>query len=107
MVLVLLIFIIGQRFVLSDAVTEKQTRMRETLKIMGMRTWVNGLSYFVTHAIFSIYTAILVTITFWVLRFFTFEEGLILFLLVNIYSIAMIFMTMTVSTFFSDAKLAI
>jgi hypothetical protein len=45
---VLLIFITGCRFVLSQPVVDKETKMRETLKILGMKTSAYGLSYFLT-----------------------------------------------------------
>ena len=51
MVLVLMIFISGQRFVLSEPVVDKETKMRQTLRIMSMRSSVYGLSYFITQAI--------------------------------------------------------
>jgi hypothetical protein len=46
-----MIFISGQRFVLSEPVVDKETKMRETLRIMSMRSSVYGLSYFITQAI--------------------------------------------------------
>ena len=43
MAIVLMIFITGQRFVLSEPVVDKETKMRETLRIMSMRSSVYGL----------------------------------------------------------------
>ena len=106
MILVLLIFITGQRFVLSEPVVDKETKMRETLKILSMRTSVYGLSYFITQAIFSLFTALLVTLTFWLLRFFSFGGGLVFFISMILYGLSMIFKSMALSTLFSDSKVA-
>ena len=45
-------------------VIDKETKMRETLKIMSMKTGAYGLSYFLTQVIFTIFVAIALTIIF-------------------------------------------
>jgi hypothetical protein len=64
MAIVMLIFITWQRLVLSEPVLDKDTKMRESLGIMSMRSSVYGLSYFITQAIFSLFTSLIITLTF-------------------------------------------
>jgi hypothetical protein len=106
MFIVLLIFITGQRFVLSEPVVDKETKMRETLRIMSMRSSVYGLSYFITQAIFSLFTTLIVTLTFCMLRLFSPGEALLFFISLIFYGLSMIFKSMALSTLFSDSKVA-
>ena len=106
MFIVLLIFITGQRFVLSEPVVDKETKMRETLRIMSMRSSVYGLSYFITQAIFSLFTTLIVTLTFCMLRLFSPVEALLFFISLIFYGLSMIFKSMALSTLFSDSKVA-
>ena len=106
MILVLMIFISGQRFVLSEPVVDKETKMRETMRIMSMRSSVYGLSYFITQAIFSLFTALIVTIAFGLLKFFSAQDGVIFFITLALYGLSMIFKALALSTLFSDSKVA-
>ena len=45
-------------------VVDKETKMRETLKIMSMKTGAYGLSYFLTQVIFTLFVALILTIMF-------------------------------------------
>ena len=100
------IFIAGQRFVLSEPVVDKESKMRESLRIMSMPSSVYGLSYFITQALFSLFTSLVITITFCLLKFFTPMEGVIFYITLMFYGLAMIFKCMAVSTFFTDSKVA-
>ena len=106
MVLVLMIFISGQRFVLSEPVVDKETKMRETMRIMSMRSSVYGLSYFFSQAIFSLFTTLIVTIAFGLLRFYSASNGIIFFVCLALYGLSMIFTSLALSTLFSDSRVA-
>jgi len=56
--------------VLSQPVVDKETKMRETLRILSMKTSAYGLSFFFTQAIFAVITSIVVSVTFLILGFF-------------------------------------
>ncbi len=106
---VLLIFITGCRFVLSQPVVDKETKMRETLRILSMKTSAYGLSYFFTQAIFAVLTSLLISITFAIIGFFRYTANgnfVIFFLAVLIYGLSTIFFSMALSTLFSDSKIA-
>ena len=59
-----LCFAAASRFILSQVVIEKESKMKETLKILSLKTAAYGLSFFFTQLIFSLMTAVLVTLTF-------------------------------------------
>jgi len=83
--------------------------MRETMRIMSMKTTAYGLSYFFTQAIFAVITSFMISITFLALGVFgrnpwgTFLQFLIAVL---IYGLTTIFQSMALSTLFSDSKIA-
>ena len=62
-------FSITCRFILMQMVIDKETKMRETLKIMSMKTGAYGLSYFLTQLIFTIFIAIVLTVIFTIKNF--------------------------------------
>ena len=47
------------RFILSQMVVEKETKMKEALKILSLRTSAYGLSFFLTQLVFCVFTALL------------------------------------------------
>jgi ABC-2 family transporter protein len=57
-------FSVSARFILMQMVADKQTKMRETLKIMSMKTGAYGLSYFLSQVIYVIFTTIAFTVAF-------------------------------------------
>jgi hypothetical protein len=44
-------------FILNEMVADKESRMRESLKIMSLNRWSYGLSFFITQGIFAIFTS--------------------------------------------------
>ena len=52
------------RFILSQVVIDKETKMKESLRILSLKSGAYGLSYFITQSIFTIVTALLMTATF-------------------------------------------
>lgn len=88
-------------------VIDKETKMRETLKIMSMKTAAYGLSYFIIQQIFILVIAILLTITFMVLKYITGFNS-ILFLIVMLFQgVSFTFMSMAITTIFSDSKISV
>ena len=79
--------------------------MRETLRIMRMRSFIYGLSYLFTHGILSLITAVIVTVI-CMLKLFSFKEATIFFISVLLYGLSMISISMNLSTCFSDSKVA-
>lgn len=100
-------FSTAARFVLSQVVIEKEQKMRETLKILSLKTGAYGLSFFFTQLIFSIFTALLVVLTFSIVGYLEGAMIVPFFIAVVIYAMAFILYTLFITTFFSDSKLAV
>ena len=106
---IILIYITGCRFVLSQPVVDKETKMRETLRILSMKTSAYGLSFFFTQAIFAFFTSIFISLTFLLIGFFQgkgFFAFIAFWMAVLVYGFSTIFMSMGLSTLFSDSKIA-
>lgn len=80
--------------------------MKETLKILSLKTGAYGLSFFFTQLIFSFFTALLVTITFTLINYIDTSMIFPFLIAVLLYAMAFILYTLFVTTFFSDSKLA-
>ena len=80
-VLVPTAFSLTCRFILMQMVVDKETKMRETLRIMSMKTGAYGLSYFLTQVIFTIFVAIVLTIIFTVKNMIATSDALPLFVI--------------------------
>jgi len=87
-------------------VIEKESKMKETLKILSLKTGAYGLSFFFTQILFSMFTAIIVTVTFWATKSLEGSQIFPFLIAILIYSMAFIFFTMFLTTFFSDSRLA-
>jgi hypothetical protein len=81
--------------------------MRETLRIMSMKSGAYGLSYFLTQVIITIFTAIVLSIVFSIKSFIPSGEGFVLFIILLLQGISMLFMSMIITTLFRDSKLSV
>lgn len=88
-------------------VIDKETKMRETLKIMSMKTGAYGLSYFLTQVIFTIFIAIVLTVVFTIKSFVSSGDAFTLFIILMFQGISMLFMSMVITTLFRDSKLSV
>ena len=94
------------RFVLSQLVNDKESKMRETLRIMSLSRVSYSLSYFVMQGLVSILSSVIMCS--WVVNItYYFPDGGIYYMLVCIlFGLANISFTMALSTLFADSKLA-
>lgn len=88
-------------------VVDKETKMRETLRIMSMKTGAYGLSYFLTQLVFVVFISFLMAMTFALVGFFEGADNIWFFLLMIFNGIAMTFFSMSITTLFSDSKISI
>ena len=86
-------------------VEEKETRMREVLKIMGLRDWVHQLSWFLTAFVLFFWIALSTTI-FTTSFLFRFSNKVLIFLYFFLFSMSEISLSFLVAVFFSNSKLA-
>jgi ATP-binding cassette subfamily A (ABC1) protein 3 len=86
-------------------VEEKETRMRELMKIMGLKDWVHGLSWFLSGFILFFWIALTST---WITTgtFIISSNGFLIFLYFFFFCMSEINFAFLVSVFFGNAKLA-
>ncbi len=65
-------------------VVDKETKMRETLKIMSMKTGAYGLSFFLGQSIFIVIISLIMTVTFYYINYISDANGVLLFLVMII-----------------------
>jgi hypothetical protein len=90
---------------LKDIVEEKETRMRETMKIMGLRVWVLNLSWFLTATVMFFIIGVVMT---WLMTrsFLSQSSPSLVFFYIMLFLMTEIAFVFLLSTFFSKAKLA-
>lgn len=88
-----------------SVVEEKETRMREIMKIMGLREWVHQLSWFLSAFILFLWIAL--CFTFITKRSFLLKSNvLLLFIFFFLFCLSEISFSFLISVFFSNSKLA-
>lgn len=102
---------LSARFLLYNMVQEKNNKMKETLKLMSLSTYSYGLSYFLFQSIFAILSGMIITFPIFNDRNFfgpidTHKKSFELTVCTILLYVSAIPFTMTLSTFFSDEKVA-
>jgi len=115
-----IMFIQGVIFIMNMMVSDKESKMRETLKIMGLSTNAYAISYILMQGILALIStlifiiALLVpmypgkfgTYVFFIASKFGHLSVLYLFLAVFFFGLSLLCLAQVMSTWFSDAKLA-
>ncbi|XP_071106304.1 phospholipid-transporting ATPase ABCA3-like [Haliotis cracherodii] len=108
----MLSFIITALSIVKDVVHEKERKLKESMKMMGLSNWLHWMAWFIKYLLFSLISIILMTI------FFSVRVGpkhenvigntdpFILFLFLIIYCISAICFCFAVSVFFKKANSA-
>ena len=86
-------------------VLEKETKIKETMKIMGLSAWAANLSWVITMVAQSTVTVLLMTLL-GARTVFSYSNPFLIFLFLFIFSLALVMFVFLVSTFFSKAKTA-
>ena len=104
-------------FVLNEVVADKESRMRETLRIMSLNRWSYALSYFIKQGIFAMFTSIVLFFTFYFAMTVNLGKGNegvdknfrqynILFWGFVLFGLNIVSLSMVLSTMFTDSKLS-
>jgi|Transcript_37574 hypothetical protein len=103
-----IIFQQSSNYIANQMVRDRETRMKESLKIMGLEPWIYSLSFLVQRTIWMILTTFFVCFFIWLLNSEVYSFGLImqLFLALLLFGTGMLSFTMFAQNFFKDAKLA-
>ena len=94
-------------YVANEMVRDKETKMKETLKIMGLKPWIYALSFLVQQGSWLIFPCLSTTITLYVFvsDFLDAAKCVTLFFSFWLYSLGMLSLTMVLSNFFRNSKL--
>ncbi len=95
------------RFILNNTVYEKETKMRESLKIMSLEEGAYALSYLLAQMVFITFSDIIFVITFLVTNVFTLAYIVPVFFNIFFFGASLIMFCLALSTVFSDSRLAV
>ena len=104
------LFSFAQRFILQSIVEDKMNKMRETLQLMSLTRFGYAVSFFIFQGIFAIIGALIFAVGMYnyaaVFPNDPSKDSFIFGLAVFLFALAQIPYCMTLSTFFTDSKLA-
>lgn len=89
-----------------ELVYEKEKRLREAMKIMGLRTWVYWVSWFIKAALFLLISVILMTIIAVAGKVTQNSNGFAVFLFLFLYALSVIALAFFFSTLFNSSSVA-
>eukprot|EP00118_Oscarella_pearsei_P005154 m.23294 g.23294 ORF g.23294 m.23294 type:complete len:1794 (+) comp28455_c0_seq2:102-5483(+) len=104
-ILLIVAFIYTAGTVVKELVLEKQERLKETMKMMGLANWIHWLAWFIKQFSFNFISVVLMTLIAVFGNVFKESNGFIIFLFFLIFILAGIAFTFMISSFFSSAKL--
>lgn len=101
------IFESSTKYVANQMVRDRETKMKETLKIMGMESWVYATGFMVMRGIWMTIPVLLVVIFIWLFNKTELGDGILvyLFLLLWLFGAAMLTFTLFVQNLFSSPNL--
>lgn len=85
---------------------EKEKRLKEAMKMMGLSNWVHWFSWFIKALLFSLLTVIIITVILTVGHVFKHTAPGVTFVYLLLYAISTIAFCFMISTFFSSANTA-
>eukprot|EP00111_Clytia_hemisphaerica_P020496 TCONS_00060371-protein len=99
----ILAFIYTAVMIVKELVAEKQSRLKESMKMMGLANWMHWAAWFVKVMVFFLIVIILQTILLKVGRIFEFADASVVFFFLLFYTLASTFSLFFLSTLFSNA----
>ncbi|KAK9882111.1 hypothetical protein WA026_018953 [Henosepilachna vigintioctopunctata] len=85
---------------------EKEKQLKESMKIMGLPTWLHWTAWFLQYFIPFLIVGIIITITFTVGNILTYTHWSLVFILLILYILGLITFSFALSVFFSKANRA-
>jgi hypothetical protein len=99
-------FAMACRYILSQVVYEKEMKMKETMKIMSLRTLPYGMTFFISQTFFTILASVMITIAFYIKKMFVGDKIMPFYFTVLLFGMAITSFSLTLTAFFSDSKLS-
>ncbi|KAI6654313.1 ATP-binding cassette sub-family A member 3-like [Oopsacas minuta] len=106
-ILIVFSFIYTAGTITKEIVIEKETRLRESMKMMGLLNWVNWLSWFTKQIIFMSLVVVCLALELHFGLIFSLSNFLIIFIWLMLYVCYMISLSFLVSTFFTSSRLGL
>lgn len=88
-------------------VGEKENKIKEGMKIMGLKDSVFWLSWFIIYGIFVLFLSIICCFLLFILQVFQNTNILLIFLLVLLYSLSIIMFGFMITPFFDKSRVSI
>ncbi|XP_071958195.1 phospholipid-transporting ATPase ABCA3-like [Antedon mediterranea] len=103
--LLIFAFIYSAGTIVKELVIEKETRLKESMKMMGLANWIHWLAWFVKTYSFLLISIILIVILFKAGKIFEYSNGFILLLYFMCWAFANTMWNFMISVFFSRSRL--
>ena len=105
-VLLIISFIYSVAVITQTIVLEKELRLKEVMKIMGLNNSVHLFAWFITYFVQLSIVVILLTIILSYGKILTHSDPVLIFIILEIFCVATICFSFLISAFFSEAKIA-
>uniref|UniRef100_UPI00398EA350 retinal-specific phospholipid-transporting ATPase ABCA4 isoform X2 n=1 Tax=Pristiophorus japonicus TaxID=55135 RepID=UPI00398EA350 len=105
-IFMVLSWIYSVSMIVKSIVLEKEMRLKETLKIMGVSNWVHWVTWFIDSFIMMTASTVLATVVIMGGHVLHYSNSLILFAFLLVFTVATIMQCFLLSVFFSKANLA-
>ena len=104
--LFMLTFLYSAGIIVKELVLEKETKIRESMLMMGLTVWVLWASWFVKQFVFLLIPVVVITC---LVKFFLFQHsnGFLLFLFFVLYIVSLISFSFLISVWFDSARLGL
>ncbi|XP_077866667.1 phospholipid-transporting ATPase ABCA3-like [Saccoglossus kowalevskii] len=105
--LIMLAFIYTAGIIVKELVVEKEARLKESMKMMGLSNYLHWLAWFFKYLFFLLITVILISILIKAGGIFAYSDGGVVFIFFFLWAIASISWNFAISVFFSKGKIAL
>ena len=99
-------FVYPAAIFVQNMVAEKENRLKEFMKVMGLSNFVHGLAWFITAFVQLTFSMTVVTFILRYMQVLLHSDPFIIWILLELYAIATITLAFLVSSLFSKAKIA-
>ncbi|KAK3753339.1 hypothetical protein QZH41_015277 [Actinostola sp. cb2023] len=93
-------------FVLQELVYEKQNRLKESMKMMGLANWIHWLAWYIKCLLFLLISVVLITAIVKGFKIFEYSNGFLVFLFFFLYVMSTISYCFFISVFFSNPTMS-
>lgn len=95
-------------FIFNEMVKDRETKMKESLKIMGLNKYMYALSFLVQRAMWTTVTCFIIALMTYIVNsdLIDFQQAITLFFAIWLLAVDMLGLSLVIQNFFTDPKLA-